>query len=64
MNDTTKATTAATLNALRVQNICIVVLTEGNKITGNAIAKKLEITEVEADVLPERKADTVARLEV
>ena len=38
------------------------MLTGDNKTTAQAIAKKLGITEVEADVLPDRKADIVAKL--
>jgi heavy metal translocating P-type ATPase len=60
--DTIKATTLAALDALRAQNIRIVMLTGDNKTTAQAIAKKLGITEVEADVLPDRKADIVAKL--
>ena len=60
--DTIKTTTPAALDALRAQNIRIVMLTGDNKITAQAIAKKLGITEVEADVLPDRKADIVAKL--
>ena len=40
----------------------IVMLTGDNKITAEAVAKRLGIAEVEADVLPDRKADVVARL--
>ena len=60
--DTIKTTTPAALEALRAQNIRIVMLTGDNKTTAQAIAKKLGITEVEADVLPDRKADIVAKL--
>ena len=60
--DTIKVTTPAALDALRAQNIRIVMLTGDNKTTAQAIAKKLGITEVEADVLPDRKADIVAKL--
>jgi Cu+-exporting ATPase len=38
------------------------MLTGDNKITADAVAKRLGITEVEADVLPEKKADVVAKL--
>jgi Cu+-exporting ATPase len=60
--DTIKATTPAALDALRAQNIRIVMLTGDNKLTAQAIAQKLGITEVEADVLPDRKADIVTKL--
>jgi Cu+-exporting ATPase len=40
----------------------IVMLTGDNRITAEAIGKRLGITEIEAGVLPDRKADVVAKL--
>ena len=60
--DTVKATTPQALAALREVGIRIVMLTGDNHITAEAIAKRLGITEVEADVLPDKKADVVAKL--
>ncbi len=60
--DTVKATTPQALAALREAGIRIVMLTGDNRITADAIAKRLGITEVEADVLPDKKADVVAKL--
>ena len=60
--DTVKSTTPQALAALRHAGIRIVMLTGDNRITAEAIAKRLGITEVEADVLPDKKADVVARL--
>jgi P-type Cu+ transporter len=59
--DTIKATTPQALAALRDSGIRIVMLTGDNRITADAIAKRLGITEVEADVLPEKKAEVVAK---
>lgn len=59
--DTVKATTPQALAALRDAGIRIVMLTGDNRITADAIAKRLGITEVEADVLPDKKADVVAK---
>jgi P-type Cu+ transporter len=56
-----KATTPQALSALRDAGIRIVMLTGDNRITADAIAKRLGITEVEADVLPDKKADVVAK---
>ena len=60
--DAVKATTPQALTALRDAGIRIVMLTGDNRITADAIAKRLGITEVEADVLPDKKADVVAKL--
>ena len=60
--DTVKPSTPMALAALRDAGIRIVMLTGDNRITAEAIAKRLGITEVEADVLPDKKADVVARL--
>lgn len=60
--DTVKSSTPQALAALREAGIRIVMLTGDNRITADAIAKRLAITEVEADVLPDMKADVVARL--
>ena len=60
--DPVKSSTAAALEALRVQNIRIVMLTGDNMTTAKAIAAKLGITDIEADVLPDQKAEIVAKL--
>jgi Cu+-exporting ATPase len=60
--DTIKSTTPAALDALRALKIRIVMLTGDNRTTAEAIARKLGITEIEADVLPDRKADIVKKL--
>jgi P-type Cu+ transporter len=60
--DTVKSTTPKALAALRKAGIRVVMLTGDNRITADAIAKRLGITEVEADVLPDKKADIVAKL--
>ncbi len=60
--DAVKASTPQALAALREAGLRIVMLTGDNKITADAVAKRLGISEVEADVLPDKKADVVARL--
>jgi Cu+-exporting ATPase len=60
--DPIKPTTRAALDALKAQGIAIVMLTGDSRGTAQAIAKKLEITDVEAEVLPERKGAAVEEL--
>ncbi|HEY1145726.1 MAG TPA: heavy metal translocating P-type ATPase [Allosphingosinicella sp.] len=60
--DPIKQTTAEALAALRADGIKVVMLTGDNRTTAEAVARKLGIDAVEADVLPDQKADVVARL--
>jgi len=60
--DPIRQTTADALSALRSENIRVVMMTGDNAVTANAVAQRLGITEVEADVLPERKSEVVERL--
>ncbi len=60
--DALKATTPKAIAALRKAGIRIVMLTGDNRTTAEAIAKRLGITEIEADVLPDMKAEVVAKL--
>jgi Cu+-exporting ATPase len=50
------------LAALRADGIRIVMLTGDNRTTAMAVAAKLGITQVEAEVLPEQKSAVVRRL--
>jgi Cu+-exporting ATPase len=58
--DPVKATTPAALRELQADGMRVVMLTGDNLITANAVAKKLGITEIEADVLPDDKHRIVA----
>jgi Cu+-exporting ATPase len=60
--DPVKESTAGALKALRDQGIKLVMLTGDNRTTAEAVARKLGIGAVEAEVLPDHKAETVARL--
>jgi len=60
--DPIKATTKAALDTLRGYGIRIVMLTGDNKTTAEAVARKLGIKEVDADVLPQDKNQIVKRL--
>ena len=61
--DPIKKTTPDALARLREDGLRIVMLTGDNERTARAIARELGIDEVEAEVLPDRKADTVKRLQ-
>jgi Cu+-exporting ATPase len=60
--DPIKPTTPAALAALQQEGLRIVMLTGDNRTTAEAIAARLGIREVEAEVLPDEKAAVVARL--
>jgi Cu+-exporting ATPase len=60
--DPVKATTPAALEQIRADGIRIVMLTGDNRTTAEAVARKLGIAEVEADVLPEDKLRVIRRL--
>ena len=60
--DPVKETTMGALDALRSEGLRIVMLTGDHATTARAVAHKLGITEVEADVLPEQKGEVIRRL--
>jgi Cu+-exporting ATPase len=60
--DPIKATTAEAVQALKADGVRIVMMTGDNRTTALAVAKRLGIDEVEAEVLPEDKAKVVQRL--
>ncbi len=60
--DPIKATTPAALDSLRKAGVRIVMLTGDNRKTAQAVAGKLGITEIEAEIQPEQKNLIVRRL--
>jgi Cu+-exporting ATPase len=60
--DPVKETTPAALAALREDGVRVVMLTGDNRTTAEAVARYLRIDEVEAQVLPDHKANVVERL--
>ncbi|WP_064695318.1 copper-transporting P-type ATPase [Rhizobium aegyptiacum] len=60
--DPVKTTTPAALRSLKGENIRVVMLTGDNRTTAHAVARRLGIDEVEAEILPEDKGKVVARL--
>ncbi len=59
--DPIKPTTPAAIAALREAGVRVVMLTGDNATTARAVAQRLGITDVEAEVLPEDKGRIVAR---
>ena len=60
--DPVKQTTPEALAALKAEGIRVVMLTGDNRTTAEAVAKRLGIDDVEAEVLPDQKSAVVARL--
>lgn len=61
--DPIKDTTPEALSALHREGIKVVMLTGDSRTTAEAVARKLGIEEVEAEVLPEQKTDVVKQLQ-
>lgn len=60
--DPVKQTTPAALKALAAEGIRIVMLTGDNHTTAEAVARRLGIKEVEAEILPDQKSAVIAKL--
>jgi len=60
--DPVKQTTPAAIRALKQAGIRVVMLTGDNRTTAQAVARRLGIDDVEAEVLPEDKSAVVSRL--
>jgi Cu+-exporting ATPase len=61
--DPVKASTPDALKALAAEGIKVIMLTGDNSTTANAVAKRLGISDVEAEVLPDQKSAVVAKLQ-
>jgi Cu+-exporting ATPase len=59
--DPLKANTADVLAALKKEGVQIVMLTGDNRTTALAVAGRLGLSDIEADVLPERKSAVVEK---
>jgi len=60
--DPIKETTAKAIKDLRADGVRVVMLTGDNRTTAEAVARRLGIDEVEAEVLPQEKGEIVKRL--
>ncbi len=63
VTDPIKDTTPEAIRQLHQENIRIVMLTGDNHTTARAVAKKLDIDEVIAEILPDQKAEEVKLLQ-
>jgi len=61
--DPIKETTAAAVQSLHTEGLRVVMLTGDNETTARAVAKRLGLDEVVADVLPDEKAAVVRKLQ-
>jgi Cu+-exporting ATPase len=61
--DPIKSTTPDAIRALHAEGLRIVMMTGDSKTTAQAVAKKLGLDDVLAEVLPDQKADHVKRLQ-
>lgn len=63
VSDPVKASTPDAIRRLHKEKIRIVMLTGDHRVTAEAVAKKLGIDEIEAEVLPDQKAAVVKKLQ-
>ena len=61
--DPIKPSTPGALKALAAEGIKVIMLTGDNRTTANAVARKLGIGDVEAEVLPDQKIAVVVKLQ-
>jgi Cu+-exporting ATPase len=61
--DPIKSTTAEAIRELHEEGLKIVMLTGDSHTTAEAVAKKLNLDEVVAEVLPDQKAEAIKRLQ-
>lgn len=61
--DPIKASTPEALKALAAEGIKVIMLTGDNRTTAEAVARRLGIAELEAEVLPDQKSAVVTKLQ-
>jgi Cu+-exporting ATPase len=61
--DPVKQSTPEALGELATENVKVIMLTGDNRTTAKAVARKLGIGDVEAEVLPDQKSAVVAKLQ-
>jgi Cu+-exporting ATPase len=63
VSDPIKATTKAAIEALHREGLRIVMVTGDSRTTAEAVARRLGIDEIEAEVRPEQKRDVVKKVQ-
>jgi Cu+-exporting ATPase len=63
IEDPIKTTSIEAIKELHIEGIKVIMLSGDNEITANAVAKKLGIDEVYANILPEGKAKVIQELQ-
>lgn len=63
VEDPVKSSTPQALEELRAEGIRVVMLTGDSRVTADAVARKLEIEEVQAEVLPDQKREVIRWLQ-
>ncbi len=61
--DPVKSTTPEAIDLLHREGLRLVMLTGDNRMTAEAVARRLRIDEVQADVLPDQKASVIKRFQ-
>lgn len=61
--DPVKSTTPEAIDLLHREGLRLVMVTGDNRTTAEAVARRLQIDEVQADVLPEQKAAVIKRFQ-
>ena len=63
VSDPVKETSAQAIRELHEEGIRVVMLTGDNRVTAQAVAERLHIDRIEAEVFPDQKADAIRRLQ-
>ena len=63
VSDPIKGSTAEVIRQLRDEGLRVVMLTGDSRATAEAVARKLGIDEIRAEVLPDQKSDEIRRLQ-
>jgi Cu+-exporting ATPase len=63
VSDSIKASTPEAISMLHREGLRLIMVTGDNQVTAEAVAKKLEIDEVRAGVLPEQKGEIIKELQ-